>query len=120
MVEELARAWSKSMSWPELASLCVRMMERRRAIRLARGIRPPRMRCRRCGAESTQDISRLSIRSALFALKNGGFITDAEFGTLDKRWKKHRRDHRLDAYGNAASGAAREDHDDKVLSCCEP
>lgn len=110
MLEEFAGAWSRSMGWPEFASLCVRIFERRRALRLARGIKPPRMKCPRCGAESTSDISGISIRSALFALKDGGVITDAEFSALDKSWQKYRRANRLDARGNAASGSAR--HDD--------
>lgn len=104
------------MGWPEFASLCVRAFERRRALRLARGIKSPRMKCRICGAESTSDISGISIRSALFALKNGSVITDAEFKALDKSWQQYRRANQLDARGNAASGNARDD--DEVAHHC--
>jgi len=40
---------------------------------------------------------RVSIRSALFALKKIGAVTKAE-QVLDKSWKKYKAKNRLDAY----------------------
>ena len=99
MLEELLRSWSSTMSWAELKALCSRMMEHRRAIRLERGIVPARMRCRWCGAVHSQDISGISIRSALFALKTAGSISEVELKSLDKSWRGHRARFGLDAYG---------------------
>jgi len=99
MLEELKATWSKAMTWDELTELCTRTSEMRRQIRDARGIKPPRHRCPRCGQVSRYDIKGVSIRSALYALKNSSVITEAELKALDKSWKKHRAKQGLDAYG---------------------
>ena len=71
----------------------------RRSIRELRGIEPPRTRCRKCGAVSRTDITGVSIRSALFALKQTAVVSEVEFKALDRSWRKHRVRSRLDAYG---------------------
>ncbi len=50
----------------------------------------------------------VSIRSALFALRKVGAISDADFQRLDRDWKKHRAARGLDSLGkkNGASSAA--------------
>ena len=111
MLEELASVWSLEMDWAELADFCERMTLQRRAIRMARGIRPPRTRCRRCGKYSQSDIEGVSIRSALFALKKSGLLNEADFKVLDKRWKRHKAAHNLDPYGRPATSAAQVEGD---------
>jgi len=102
MIEELKRGWSRTMPWDEVAELCARMTEKRRQIRQERGIQPPKMRCAQCGSVSRCDISGIPIRSALFALKNSGVITDTELRQLDKSWMKHRKKNGLNAFGRRA------------------
>lgn len=107
MLRELTTHWSSTMSWEELRSLCSKMMEKRRAIRNERGIASPKMRCPRCGVITTAEISGISIRSALFALKSAGTISETQFASLDKSWRKHRSRHQLNAYGNPLTEAGR-------------
>ena len=114
MLEDLRAAWSTAMGWDDLARFCQRMTAKRRAIREARGIQPPRTRCPQCGAVSRSDISGVSVRSALFALESLGVLTEAEFKNLDRRWKKHRAVAGVDAYGRPAATAASDEHS----SCC--
>lgn len=102
MLGQLRSTWTQTMSWPEIVAFCTDMAELRKEIRRARGIQPPRMRCPHCGTVAQSDIKGVSIRSALYALKNNGVITEDEFKQLDKSWKKHRAAHRLDAYGQEA------------------
>ena len=104
MLEELKRSWSEAMSWNELADFCARMTEMRKQIREEHGILSPKRRCNRCGGTMlpTADVSGISIRSALFALRNNGLITDDEFKKLDKRWMKHKKENGLDANGRPA------------------
>ncbi len=99
MIDELKRSWSRAMDWKELAHFCELMTQKRRQIRQERGIQPPKTRCTKCGEVSRSDISGVSIRSALFALKNNGVITDAEFKDLDKSWMKYKTECGLDPYG---------------------
>ena len=113
MLEELSSAWSRSMPWEDLARLCDRLTERRRAIRMSRGILPPRTRCPNCGTVSRADITGITIRSAIFALKKIGAVDDEEFGELDRSWRRHRAKKRLDAFGRqkaASTAQSRECH----------
>jgi len=41
----------------------------------------------------------VSVRSALFALRKAGILSDAEFTRLDLGWKKHKAARGLDALG---------------------
>ncbi len=92
------------------------MQFRRNLAQGPKGIQPIKMRCPKSGAVSSFDISGVSIRSALFALKKEGIITDAEFKELNSRWMKHKTKHKLDAYGHKAD---RQKGDAKgVGSCC--
>jgi len=75
--------WSSAMTWEELVDFCQRITEKRKSIRQTKGIKPPRMRCLKCGQESRSDISTVSIRSALFALKNNCVVTSAGFEELN-------------------------------------
>ncbi len=102
MLRELENTWSSAMTWEEFADFCHRMTEQRRSIRQARGLEPPRIRCPKCGCVTRSDIQGISIRSALFALKNSGGVTEAEFKELDRSWKRHRAMHDLDLYGREA------------------
>lgn len=110
MLEELKKSWSSSMSWDELADFCARMTEMRKQIREDRGIQSPKIRCDRC--EGTMlplaDVSGISVRSALFALKNNDVITGDDFKKLNKSWMKHRKKNCLDPYGRK-SVAPRDD-----------
>lgn len=100
MLDDLAKSWSPAMSWDDLSDFCRLMTEKRREIRRARGILPPRTRCPSCGEVHRSDIKGVSVRSALFALKKLGAVTDQEFKALDRGFKKHRRTTGADAYGN--------------------
>jgi len=110
MLDDLRSFWSEEIAWEALADFCERMTEKRKRIRLERGIQPPRTahlppgeRCPKCGQMSGTTSRReplaVSIRSALFALKKDGLIDEAKFNEFDKSWKKHRKKNGLDAYG---------------------
>ena len=99
MIAELKTSWSRTMPWEEFTEFCARMTEKRKQIRRERDIQPPKTRCPTCGKASRSNISDVSIRSALFALRNNGVITDDEFKELDKSWTKYRKKNGLDAHG---------------------
>ncbi len=106
MLEALTAAWSPSTTWQELADLCSRMTEQRKTLRQSRGILAPLMRCPKCGTAARADDGDISIRSALFALKKSGTVTDADFKRLDADWKKHRAAHCLDPYGRKSEATS--------------
>ena len=117
MLDELERKWSASVSWEELAGFCQVLTEKRKGIRESRGIEPPLTRCPRCGAVSRSDVSGVSIRSALFALKKIGAVTEAEHEALDKSWRKFKTRNRLDAYGRRVE-PAQNTEGERSHSCC--
>lgn len=101
MLEELQHMWSSSPSWDELAEFCQRMAEKRKQICESRGIKSPRFRCPTCGAEARARDPEVSIRSAFFALKKIGVITEVERKGFDKSWNNHKKNNRLDPYGRS-------------------
>ena len=107
MINELRTAWSKSMTWEELAVFCERMTEKREQIRIKRKIKIPSSKCFKCG-KITQSIIIISIRSALFALKDNSIVSEMEFARLDKEWKKYRKTQDLDRYGKIKTKTARQ------------
>ena len=92
-------------------------LSRQEDIRESRGIKPPLTRCPGCGAVSRSDISGVSIRSAIFALKKIGAVTEAEHKALDKSWRKYKTRNRLDAYGRRAEPPQNTEGDESD-SCC--
>lgn len=117
MIEELKRTWSRAMTWKDLADFCTRMTEKRKQIRHERGILPPKTRCPKCGKVSRSDISGVSIRSALFILKNNGVITEDEFKEIDKCWMKHKKKNGLDAHGRKSKAPRDEGPDGTNTGC---
>ncbi len=101
MIEKLKTQWSPSMTWEDLTDFCRMITEERKQIRESLGIQPPRYKCTHCGTVSqASDNYPISIRSALFILKNNGVVSEDDFKELDKQWKKYRKENELDAYGN--------------------
>ena len=99
MLEELAAWWKPDVTWEALGEFCGRMMEMRKAIREARGIEAPLMYCRECNKMETMDIPGITMRSALFALKKAGVLSDDQLQERDRSWKRHQRKNGLDGYG---------------------
>lgn len=99
MTEELTAWWTPDVSWSEFVVFCNRMMEKRTAIRQALGIKPPMVYCPKCGQREPSDIPGISIRSALFALKKAGAISDEQLKEFDRSWKRYQRKNAIDGYG---------------------
>lgn len=99
MLEELVAWWKPGVSWESLAEFCRRMTERRAAIRQERGIQGPLVYCPKCDRMERMTLPDLSIRSALFALKKAGALSEEEMREVDRSWKSYQRENQLDAYG---------------------
>ena len=98
LLDDLKDIWSNDIAWEELAVFCRYMTEKRQKTKEARGIRLPRMTCRKCGGRMV--LPPISTRSALFALRKAEVIDESEFRKLDREWANHRKANGLDAYGN--------------------
>lgn len=100
MLKVLTAEWSPSTTWDDLIDLCRRVTVQRTEIRRSRGIQAPKWKCPRCGITSGSDIEGVSVRSALFALRKVGAISDADFKKLERDWGKQRDGRGLDPLGN--------------------
>lgn len=100
MLEELEQFWDPEIPWSVMISFCARMTEFRTELKQAKGIKPLRFDCSGCGGKHTMSIPPISLRSALFALKNLNLINEAEFKALDRSWARYRKEKDLDAYGD--------------------
>ena len=112
MLEELVAWWKPDVTWEALGEFCGRMMEMRKAIRENRGIEPPLMYCGEWDRMERMDVPGITIRSALFALKKAGVVSDEQLQELDRSWQRHQRTNGLDGYGKK-----KEKHDTRHKSC---
>jgi hypothetical protein len=56
-------------------------------------------KCPKCGRTARSELPDISPRSALFALRKAGALTDEQMKQLEREWTRHRKAHALDAYG---------------------
>ena len=117
MLEVLSAAWTPGTTWDELVDLCRRLTALRTSLRKLRGIQPPLTRCPKCGSVSRGDVEGVSIRSALFALRKVGTLSEADFVRLDREWKKLRAARGLDALGRRDDASSATTASDPT-GCC--
>jgi hypothetical protein len=99
MLDELQQSWSRCLRWEEYSSICDRMTEIRTQLRQERGVKGPKMFCRRCKEIREMTPGPVTIRSVLFALRKRGLLTDEELESMDVEWRRYRAKHRLDGRG---------------------
>ena len=109
MVDELRSRWSKGMSLEELISLTRELDEMLQEIRTQRKIKPVMMWCPKCQKRQPSAPPRVSVRSVIFALGRFGIASSDTVSSLEKHWKKYRKEHELDLRGTPA-GVAEDDH----------
>ena len=91
------------MPWDEVIAFCDRMTVMRNELAVSKGIKPPMIKCQKCGTRARAVYPTISIRSLIFALQKIGGIDDEELKQLDRAWKRHQRKNGLDGYGRKKS-----------------
>jgi len=104
MLSILNENWNSKLSWEECGILCKEMTDFRDELRKRKNIKPAQMLCKSCGQYHEMGMSKITIRSLIFALKKSGKINNAELKKLDKDWKSFQRKNRLDGYGYPKEG----------------
>ncbi|MCU0858598.1 MAG: hypothetical protein MUC65_09380 [Pontiellaceae bacterium] len=103
MLLEIKEQWSRGTSWDDVIRLCERMTILRKELAVAKSIKPPMIKCPKCGTRERSGYPKISVRSLFFALQKINVITDDEFKQIERDWKKHQRENSLDAYGRKKS-----------------
>lgn len=94
-----SKKWAEDISWDEIIIFCKKMTEFRQQLRKQKGVKYPIMWCPECNDYREMELSSISPRSMLFALKKNDVIDDETLKTLDKQWAAYKRKHKLDGYG---------------------
>ena len=99
IVAVLRRDWNRSMSMSKLIELRDQLDSILRSIRSEHGILPPVMNCPKCGSTGHAAPPSVSVRAMILSLARFGIASADEVRALEKLWNRHRRDKRLDLYG---------------------
>src|SRR4051812_17140400 len=88
---------------PEVIRLRRELDDMLHRIRSARQIRPPIIRCPRCGRVGPRAEPDVSVRAMLIALRRFGVVSTADKKAFEKRWSAYRAPNGLDIYGDAVA-----------------
>jgi hypothetical protein len=72
-------------------------------IRSERHIRPPVLRCPRCGHVGEGADPHVSVRAMILSLSRFGIAPSKPIYALEKAWAGYRRQNRLDLYGKSTT-----------------
>ena len=103
MLADLKQHWHPGMPWDDVIAFCNRMTATRKELAISRGIKPPMMKCHRCGTRGRAAYPTISVRSLIFALQKIEAISETELKEIDRDWKRHQRKNSLDGYGRKKS-----------------
>lgn len=107
MIHELRQAWRGDLGMEELIALAQRLDRQLHDIRKQWGIRPPTMRCPKCGKLGPVAAPRVSVRATILAAARFGLGVQADIKQLERLWNRRRAKEGLDLYGNPAGARAR-------------
>jgi hypothetical protein len=99
MVDELRRRWRADLSFAEITELRDEFDSMLHHIRSSRRIRPPVIRCTRCGHVGPAAEPDVSVRSMIIALGRFVILSAEQVKVLERRWAVHPRDNGLDLHG---------------------
>jgi hypothetical protein len=105
MIERLRSQWQPGMPFEAIVELRDDLDAMLQRIRFERHIRPPVLRCPRCGHVGEGVEPHVSVRAMTLSLLRFG-IGDAEHvKDLERGWAAYRQQNRLDLYGKTAKPA---------------
>ena len=103
MVEALRSRWRLDLSFNELIALRDQLDAMLHRIRSELHIRPPVIRCPRCGRVREAAEPDVSVRAVILSLGRFGIAPSEWVKALEKRWATYRKERGLDLYGKAAA-----------------
>jgi hypothetical protein len=109
MVDELRTRWRAELPLSDLIQLRNDLDAMLHRIRSERNIRPPVIRCPRCGHTGPAAEPDVSVRATILALGRYGIASVEEVKALDRRWAAYRKANDLDLHGNPAATQASTD-----------
>ena len=105
MLEILRTQWHAGLPFATLIELRDELDTMLHRIRAERDIRPPVIRCSRCGHVGEAAEPDVTVRAMILSLGRFGVATAEQVKTLEKRWAAYRKQNGLDLYGRTAEPA---------------
>ena len=102
MLDRLRTRWRGDLSFVELVGLRDELDAMLHRIRSERQIRPPVIRCRRCGHVGEAPEPDVTVRAMILSLARFAVAPAEEVKALEKQWAAYRKQNRLDLYGKTA------------------
>jgi len=110
MIEILRARWSVGLAFASLIELRGELDIMLHRIRAERHIRPPVIKCRRCGHVGEAAEPDVTVRAMILAVGRFGMASAEDVKAIETRWAVYRKQNGLDLYGKpteqAAAGAA--------------
>ena len=105
MLGLLRKRWRAGLSFEQLIALAGELDTMLHCSRSERHIRPPVIRCPRCGRIGEAGEPDVTVRAMILSLGRFGIAPAEHVKGLEKRWAAHRKQHGLDLYGKAVDPA---------------
>src|ERR1035438_3957277 len=109
MLEILRARWHVGLPFAALIELRDELDTMLHRIRAERHIRPPVIKCRRCGHVGEAAEPDVTVRAVILSVSRFGLAPAEDVKPLEKRWAAYRKQNGLDLYGKskpAEAGAA--------------
>jgi hypothetical protein len=107
MIQKLRLEWNESMAIPDLVTLCDSLDSMLHEIRSTRSIRPPIVKCPKCGKVGPAAERHVSVRAMILSLSRFNIVDSERVKILEKKWAAYRKENGLNLYGKAETGEAR-------------
>ena len=99
MIERLRTQWHQDISFAEIVDLRDDLNEILQQIRTQRHIRPPVLKCAKCGQISEGAASEVSVRAMILSVIRFNIAETKPTRALEKRWDAYRKQNSVDLYG---------------------
>jgi hypothetical protein len=106
MVDTLRSKWQRELPFEELICLRDELDEMLQRIRSERRLRPPVLKCRKCGQISEGAAAQVSVRAMILSAIRFDIDDVDATRAEEKRWKVYQRENRLDLNGKVAGAEA--------------
>ena len=108
MLDVLRARWHVGLPFAELIELRDELDHMLHQIRAERHIRPPVIRCPRCGHVGEAAEPDVTVRAMILSLGRFNMAPAEQVKTLEKGWAAYRKQNGLDLYGKTAEPAGAE------------
>src|ERR1022692_5275733 len=106
MLEILRACWNVGLAFATLIELRDELDTMLHRIRAERHIRPPVIKCPRCGHVGEAAEPDVTVRAMILSVGRFGMVPAEEVQTLERRWAAYRKQNGFDLYGKAPEQAA--------------